>query len=835
MLHLQYMQEIPIVLGFTAGELTPWLTTRFDLQAYQRGASEMTNFQIMPYGGIQLRPGTAYVDTLSSSSVRLFPFCYAADDALMLVFYPGGMHVYKKGECLSDASGNRFVLTTPWTRPDELETLHFNQVNDAVYVCCPTHPPVVLYRYTDTQWKLEQPAFNAQPRESYNRQPGLLSVLFERGGLYANLIVEGGNARFDSSMANEEVILADANIPARTLFANQTQETKTHPAPDISVTGVAKDTLWHQTDETSSMHYFYRCIRAYPASAYNGSKKLSDYPHYFQPGIMRLDAKLVPYEVEGDWELTTNGTWNGHWELWRSYDTPDEEPDFYLWNWTCIKSFSQSDFETRQNWAISGSELRPCRMVLVCRCCSDAAVLGAMVQFRILGGKREYRLKVTAVTDETHARARVLHTYLGSAVSFSTNSWSFAAMGKKNGYPAFSAFFQGRLWLGGMPGLPTTLLASVIDDFHNFRVGSNDDDAMHLSVMGSDQNRICWMCATRQLLIGTADGEWILSSGNGNAITPTSVAFRRQSSVGSEPLPARAVENTVLFVQRGGKRMREIAYRLEADGYVATDICMLAEHLFDSGVKAWCAQRGGNVNVWVLMNDSSVAVLTINQEQQVTAWQRVEFAGRRVLAMASLQNAHSKDDDMWFIMLVESSGNVVLERMCNDTPHLDSMEEVDSVRNMELKCSYHLAGAELRVVDIETDETVRCYGTANGLRALASIKAGRRYRVGIPVTARLQTMPLEGNASFNSVRQFSRFKLRLLRSDTDFEYRTTINDTWERVLPDYHPGIIRPYSGALRLSQMPDAAVGQSLCIRYNGHHDFRILAITQEVDHHGK
>ena len=835
------MQEVPIISGFTAGELTPWLSSRFDLQAYQRGAAEICNFQILPYGGIQLRPGTQYIGTIDSEHVRLFSFHYAENDALLLELYPGGMHVYKDGRCLTKEDGSAYVLTTPWFSAEQLATLHFNQVNDAVYVCCPTHPPVVLYRYGDTSWRCVQPDLEPAPREHYTRQDGLLSVIFERGGLYANLEIEGGEQQFCKSMENAELLLADAAIPGSVLFSNETYATQACEAPDISRTAVSKDSILYQTDTASNLHYFYRCIRSYSIENFNGSLNLADYPHFFQPGIMRLTSRLEPYEVQRDWELTTNGTWNGHWELWRTYDTPDDEPDFYLWNWTCIKSFSQSDYETRQNWALSGSEERPCRMVLVCRSCSDSATLGAMVQFRIPGATREYKLRITSVTDASHARARVLQTFLGYPISFSTRDWSFGAIGSRNGYPAFSAMFQGRLWLGGMPGLPTTLLASAVDDFQNFRVGSNDDSAMHLSIMGSDQSRICWICATRQLLVGTSDSEWGIFSSTGNVITPTSVSIRRQSSVGSEGMPARAVENTVIFVQRGGRRMREIAYRLESDGFSTTDISLLAEHLFSSGVKEWCVQRGANFNIWVLMNDGTLAVLTINMEQQVTAWQRVELGSRRVLAMAALQSSSGKDDEMWFALQVKEgvmpvdSGALVLERMCCDSPHLDSVEEVVSHRDMELKASYHLHGIELRVVDVENDDTIRCYGSAAGLRALPNVVAGRRYRIGIPIVARVQTMPLESAMSFNSVRQFSRFKLRLLESDTDFEFRSTANDSWERLMPDYYAGVTNPYTGALRLAQMPDAGVGQSFCIRYSGHHEFRLLSISQEVDHHGK
>ena len=99
----------------------------------------------------------------------------------------------------------------------------------------------------------------------------------------------------------------------------------------------------------------------------------------------------------------------------------------------------------------------------------------------------------------------------------------------------------------------------------------------------------------------------------------------------------------------------------------------------------------------------------------------------------------------------------------------------------------------------------------------------------------LQTMPMEGAASFNSVRQFSRFKLRVLESEPSFDFRSSVHERWEHFTPEEYPGLETPFTGALRLPQMPDAAVGQSLCLRYRGIGDFRLLAITQEVDHHGK
>lgn len=824
---LPYMQEVPIVLGFTAGELSPWLSTRCDLQAYQRGASLIRNFQVLPYGGIQLRAGTAYVGESAAESIRLFPFCFAENDTLMLEFFPGGMRVYRDAELLKTPTGAPYVLTTPWTRAEQLATLHFSQVNDALYVCCPSHAPVVLYRYADTDWKCDTPSFESMPRETYSQQEGTLSVLFQKDGSTAELTISGGDKRFSADMAGNELVLADAVVAGRELFSNEAQKFSVTEAPDISKTAVKKGTMLYQKNASTSYYYFYHCIRDYPVSAYNGSSQLSDYPHYFLPGIMRLDSTNEPYEIAGDWELNTTNTWSADWELWRSYDSKSVQSDFRLWDWTCIKAFSQSDFATRQNWSLSGSEERPCRMVLVCRCCKDSAGVSAHLQFRIMGGTREYKLKITAVSDDTHAQAVLVNSYLGKPVSFSTRNWSFGAIGGRNGYPSFSCMFQGRLWLGGMPGMPTTLLASATDDYHNFHIGSNDDDGMHLTITANDQSRICWICSTRQLLVGTSDGEWVVSSGTGGALTPTSVSFRRQSSVGSEAMSARAVENTVLFIQRGGRRMREIAYRLESDGFSATDISMLAEHLFATGVREWCVQRGSNTNIWVLMNDDSLAVLTINMEQQVTAWQRVEMKDRRVLHVTALQSKSGLDDEVWFVTQPEQGGLPVLERMQAGERHLDCQLRIVADSDGVLMVPHLPKNTTVLVLDMQRGKS---FTSLAGDCVSPLIIAGHEYVVGMPIEAELHTMPLEGNMSFNSVRQFSRFKVRLLHSDTSFDYCSTANERWE-----HHHGGETDYSGALRLPMMPDAGVGQALCIRYKGLHDFRLLAITQEVDQHGK
>lgn len=829
------MQEIPHILGFTAGELTPWLATRYDLQAYQRGAALIRNFIVQPYGGVKRRNGTAFVAECGAGTqdaVKLFPFSYSESDALMLEFFCGGMRVYREGRMLTGSDGAPYVCTVPWRAAEQILSLRFTQVNDAVYVTCPTHRPVVLYRHGDTDWRCEEPEFEPFPRATYERQDGWLSVRMSSSGDTAELTLpENAEQFFTPDMPGGEYVLAEAEVSEKTLFRNEALVTNYSYLPDLQTSVCEQGTVYCVLNRQVGMNRFWYCTHSYGPADYNGSTDPDDYPAFFMAGFPCPNKQGRPYEVCGDWELRTQGAWNAQWELWRSYDTYETDPDYLRWSWTCIKSFGQSPYAERQNWALSGSESRPCRMLIVCRETSDNGV-GAVLFFRTFRGSREYKFLITEVKDERRAVARVCTRYTDGMLNFDTQHWSFGAFGAGKGYPAFSSYSAGRLWFGGMRHAPTTLIGSVTDDFHNFRVSSEDDSALHLTIASDNQSRICWIAPTRQLLVGASDGVWMLGGGDGSGVlTPTNAAFRRQTSVGCENQPALAVENCILFPQRGGKRLREISYKLESDGFAASDLSLLAEHLLGSGVREYAVQESSGSYVWVVLNDGTAAVLTLHPEQQVTAWQRVEIPGCRILHVAALPRADEGTDEVWLVLQRGEGAPLTMQRICAENSYLDDalsgMTDAEGAWQLPLR----YAGETVQVL---------CAGralpelTVPPDALLTGLPADTRCTVGYAFASELRTMPTESLNSFNSVREMSRLRLRLLESSLNFEYKADHAERWEKMDAErYH--LRAPYTGSVRLSQMPEAAVGQGLCLRCSGTEDFRLLGLTVEVDHHGK
>ncbi len=836
------MQHVPIVLGFTAGELSPWLSTRIDLQAYQRGAALLQNFLVQPYGGLRRRLGTVVVGAAAAqdaAAIRLFAFHYSESDALMLEFFPGGMRVYRRGELLL-VDGAPYVLTVPWTTVEQIASLRLLQVNDAVYATCAQCPPMGIYRHGDTDWVCEELTLDPFPRETYVEQPFGVRVQMRSDKASATLQFDGLASGLAAEMAGREFLLADAPTPERTLFRNETFATNASALPNLQTQPVFAYQTYYVQDPATNWYHFYTCHRPHSSSSFNGSLSPADYPDSFLPGALRLDENGEPYEVCGDWEIHTSGEWDALWELWRSYDTRVTNYEFRRWAWTRIRTFGQDAWSERKNWAISGSEERPCRMVLVCRS-AKALTVPACVYFRMMGGSREYKFRILSKTSQLAAEAEVLSSYMGKAQSFYTRNWSWGAFGCRNGYPRFSGLHQGRLWFGGTPGQGTTLLASATDDFQNFRVGSNDDDALHLTLATDDQSRICWICPARSLLVGTSASEWTLSSADGSAVSARNAAFSRQSSVGSEGKDACSVENAVFYVQRGGKRLREISYKLEADGFTSTDTSLLAEHLFASGVKEWALQRGASTLLWVLMNDGTLGVLTTNVEQQVTAWQRVRFAGRQVCHLASLVQEGSNVDELWLVMRNEVSGYVSLERMVESSLFLDGVGPVQK-QGSAWAAGLQLAGLCGLVFEegaVEQGECVEfgangAFSLPKGSALAVRAAAGAALCCGMPYESELQTLPLEREASFNAVHQLGRVKLRLLGCDPAFEFRASHMEHWEQFDPA-REGFSHPFTGAIRVSHLPAPGVGQGFCLRYSGVRDFCLLSLTVDMDFHGR
>ena len=107
-------RSAPAFSSFTAGEISPRLEGRINIEKYREGLSEMTNMVVMPHGGVTRRPGTEFLGEVKDSSVkcRLIPFQFKTSDTYILEFGDQVMRVYRNGLQVLNGSAKTITAIT---------------------------------------------------------------------------------------------------------------------------------------------------------------------------------------------------------------------------------------------------------------------------------------------------------------------------------------------------------------------------------------------------------------------------------------------------------------------------------------------------------------------------------------------------------------------------------------------------------------------------------------------------------------------------------------------------------------------------------------------------
>ena len=107
-------RSAPAFSSFTAGEISPRLEGRTNIEKYQEGLTELTNMVVMPHGGVTRRPGTEYLGEVKSSAVktRLIPFQFKTSDTYVLEFSNQIMRVFRNDLQVLNATDKNITAIT---------------------------------------------------------------------------------------------------------------------------------------------------------------------------------------------------------------------------------------------------------------------------------------------------------------------------------------------------------------------------------------------------------------------------------------------------------------------------------------------------------------------------------------------------------------------------------------------------------------------------------------------------------------------------------------------------------------------------------------------------
>ena len=232
---------------------------------------------------------------------------------------------------------------------------------------------------------------------------------------------------------------------------------------------------------------------------------------------------------------------------------------------------------------------------------------------------------ITGRTNTTVVVCTITKAFTNTDATVAFNLGSFS---DTTGHPSVVTFFQQRLVFAGTSDQPQTMFFSKSGDYENMTAGTDADDAMIYTIASNQVNAIKAMKATRTLIVMTTGGEYAVSAGTASAITPTNISIIKQSNYGSAGVDALSIGNATIFLQRAKRKMRELAYNFDTDGYVAPDLTILSEHITDSGITQMDYQQEPYSVVWGTRTDGILTGLTYNRLENVVAWHRHIIGGK---------------------------------------------------------------------------------------------------------------------------------------------------------------------------------------------------------------
>ena len=380
-----------------------------------------------------------------------------------------------------------------------------------------------------------------------------------------------------------------------------------------------------------------------------------------------------------------------------------------------------------------------------------------------------------------------------------------------NGTSGSGATFSAVLSSGTLPDLPSTvtqydqrrvfagseqnplrvwLTNAGYQDLMQYHQPVMSDDRIILDAVTSDADRIRHAVALDSLLLFTGSSELRVYTQNSDALSPSSVAVRAQSYIGSAYAQPVILNNQVLFAGNRGGHIYAMGYQNSAGSYVSQDISIRSAHLFDNReVKSLALGKSPVQELWVVTDEGVLLGCTLYIDQSVIAWHRHVTEGTfEDVCVVSEGN----EDHLYAV--IKRNGVRFIERMSNITIGA----QPESYRYLDCYAEGSFSNATWTVTGLSYLEgkTVAVYADGkpqtnkvvkNGQITLDT--PAKNVAVGLPYTCTLETVPLIAQAEGalqGRVKNISEMYLRVSYDGDLYANNMNVNKLYKIKKDDIH-------------------------------------------------
>lgn len=346
-------------------------------------------------------------------------------------------------------------------------------------------------------------------------------------------------------------------------------------------------------------------------------------------------------------------------------------------------------------------------------------------------------------------------------VGNATTRWAFGAWGSVPGYPSHVTFFKDRLVFARASD--RSIWLSVAADYENFRDRDDGgevvaDMAVTIGIDSEQANAIQYLATGDSLVVGTAAAEYLVKElTDAEPFGPGNVTVVQSSEYGCRGVQPVRVGGSVVFVQRSGRKLREITYDALQDAHKAVDLSIFAPHLVPKGryIRQMAFQKEPHNILWCVRDDGQLLGFTLNREQDVTGWHRHTIGGSGIVeSIVTVPSPDNDRDDLWLVVRRTINGGTkrYVERMVpeyesgdaqEDCFYLDSFLTYDGAAATTISGLEHLEGETVTILADGATHPLRT--VTNGAITLA--RAASVVHVGFNYSAKLATMRLNAGAA----------------------------------------------------------------------------------------
>lgn len=631
--------------AFSAGELSPDMYGRYDVDKYGTGCMIMKNWIIMPQGGAYKRPGTRFVAQggKESTAIRLIPFEFSTVQPYVLEFGDQYMRVYKDGALVLE-NGLTITGITQANPAQVTIAAHGYTTGQEVYLSG-------IGGMTDLNGRQLKITVTGTDTFTLDGIDSTGMDAFTSGGTSARVYeiatpyAAADLARIYYAQTADVMTLCHPNYAPReltrtghtawTLNLITFQPTVDAPTGMTAVVSVGSGSTLYKYRVTAVIEQNYEesltgfaptktvtgATQANPAQitvAAHGYTTGDSVRLKNLGGMTELNGKTFTITVTGTNTFTLNGVDSTAYAAYTSGGTAE-----------------RGHVEVSNNLSVAGNK----------NTIGWTAVPNA-IKYNIYKDKSGVygyigSSETTSFVDD-NIGADVTDTAPRAANPFGADG--------SNDCPAVVAFQDQRRVFASTIKRPDTIFMSRAGAYGNMTTSlpSKNDDAITFAIASGQVNAIRHLIPFRQLLAMTTSQEWKI--GSEGVLAPTTVSATPETNYGSSYVKPIMIGNTAIFAARYGKRIRDYTYTFESDGYDGNDLSVLSRHLLKKReVKEWAFAQEPDDVIWAVMSDGILCTLTYLREHRVWGWARHETQGT-VESVAVIPNEELRRDIVYFVV-----------------------------------------------------------------------------------------------------------------------------------------------------------------------------------------